>query len=305
MQQTTRNQMEGVTMPPVNGTCGAADGGASGLPARPHGVWGDCRDEVGIYGTGRNNHGVYGLSANAVGVLGESTSDPAIYGQSRSDRGVLGYGLRFGVHGIAGGKGRDDTDPTVYAGVFGQGGDYGSYSLGPIGLYSESTYPVRGLAAVFKGTVWVDGTFLVAPGQTKSAAVPHPDGTLRQLYSLESPESWFEDFGRAELSGGSTRVELDADFAALVDTDDYHVFLTPEGETNGLYVSDRTPRDFEVREQGEGTSALAFSYRIVARRGDVVAERLKTVEEPLPPPERTPPEFEPPTTWSEVEQEEQ
>jgi len=36
-------------------------------------------------------------------------------------------------------------------------------------------------------------------GGPKSAAVPHPDGTLRRLYCVESPESWFEDFGnRAE-----------------------------------------------------------------------------------------------------------
>jgi hypothetical protein len=78
---------------------------------------------------------------------------------------------------------------------------------------------------------------------------------------MESPESWFEDFGRAELTEGSAEVELDGDFAALVNTDDYHVFLTPEGDSAGLYVSARSRQAFEVREQGNGTGTVEFSYR--------------------------------------------
>ena len=100
-----------------------------------------------------------------------------------------------------------------------------------------------------------------------------------------------DNFGRAKVIEGQARVELDGDFAAMVDTDDYHVFVTPEGESNGLYVSEKTPRDFEVREQGEGTGTLAFSYRIVVKPKDVEAKRLETVERP---PERTLAEVEPP-----------
>jgi hypothetical protein len=47
-------------------------------------------------------------------------------------------------------------------------------------------------AGAFFGQVFVSGDFTVAGG-AKSAAVPHPDGTHRRLYCLESPESWFED----------------------------------------------------------------------------------------------------------------
>jgi hypothetical protein len=63
--------------------------------------------------------------------------------------------------------------------------------------------------------VFVRGDFTVAGG-AKSAAVPHPDGTHRWLYCLESPESWFEDFGRAQLTCGRAEVKIDPDFAALV-----------------------------------------------------------------------------------------
>jgi hypothetical protein len=118
--------------------------------------------------------------------------------------------------------------------------------------------------------------------------VVHPDGTHRTLCALESPESWFEDFGRAELSDGRAEVALDIDFAALVDTGDYHVFLTAEGQSSGLYVSARMPSAFEVREQADGRSTLDFSYRVVARRADVPHERLATV---TPPPERKVPDL--------------
>ena len=49
---------------------------------------------------------------------------------------------------------------------------------------------------------------------TPVAAVSHPDGSHRLLYSLESPESWFEDFGEARLVDGKAEVRLDPDFAA-------------------------------------------------------------------------------------------
>lgn len=112
----------------------------------------------------------------------------------------------------------------------------------------------------------------------KSAVVPHPDGTHRRLYCLESPENWFEDFGSATLSGGRATVALEKIFARLVSCKNYHVFLTPEGDCNGLYVHRKTGSSFEVRELQKGTSAASFSFRIVARRRDAKGERLEVVE---------------------------
>ena len=74
----------------------------------------------------------------------------------------------------------------------------------------------------------------------------------------------FEDFGEAKLVRGKARVKISADFAAIVDTKDYYVFLTPHGDSAGLFVTARTFAGFEVREQGRGTSSLSFAYRIVA-----------------------------------------
>jgi hypothetical protein len=139
-----------------------------------------------------------------------------------------------------------------------------------------------GWAGAFFGRTGVVGDLTVFGNLTvtgaKSMAMPHPDGSYRRLYALESPESWFEDFGSGEIAEGRAHVELDPDFAAVVRLDDYHVFLTPEGDSKGLYVTSKGPTGFEVREQQGGTSSLRFNYRVVARRKQIHEERLERFE---------------------------
>jgi len=102
---------------------------------------------------------------------------------------------------------------------------------------------------------------------SKSAVVP-VDGGARKvaLYAVESPKNWFEDFGSGHLSSGSAVIELESTFAQTVNTQSYHVFLTPNGDCKGLYVSQKSAGGFEVRELGGGTSSIEFDYRIVAER---------------------------------------
>jgi hypothetical protein len=205
--------------------------------------------------------------------------------------GVFGHGQRFGIYGIADGFPVSELDELRYPGVYGQGW-YGAVFEGR--HTGMSCTGGAGDAANFTGNVTILGTLYV-DGQIKSTQLPkssvvsHPDGTQRVLCAVESPECWFEDFGRAEVNEGHAVVELDPDFAALIDTDDYHVFVTPEGDSNGLYVSMRSPREFEVREQGGATNTVGFSYRLVAKPKAVRSERLQIFE---PPAELAPAEFE-------------
>ena len=77
-------------------------------------------------------------------------------------------------------------------------------------------------------------------------------------------------------------MKLDADFAKVVKLNEYRVFLTPEGDCQGLYVRKRGT-SFEVRELQGGTSNVAFSYRIVARRKDIKAHtRFAKIDTRLP-----------------------
>src|SRR5262249_59359174 len=119
------------------------------------------------------------------------------------------------------------------------------------------------LAGLFQGNVQIQGNLTVTGSFPKSAAVPHPDGSYRRLYCQEAPEPWFEDFGQGQLVTGRATVRLDPDFAPLVRGEEYGVFLTPEGDSKGLYVSSKSPISFEVREQQGGTSTLAFRHRLV------------------------------------------
>ena len=75
-------------------------------------------------------------------------------------------------------------------------------------------------------------------------------------------------------------MKLDRDFVAVADLRQYHVFLTPYGDSNGLYVSNRSSSGFQVREQGGGKSSLKFSYRVVAKRANVTVRRFQKVKPP-------------------------
>ncbi len=109
-----------------------------------------------------------------------------------------------------------------------------------------------------------NGTLNCSGGLT--TVVP-ADNKKVQVYSVQSPENWFEDFGSAQLTGGVARVQLEPTFAQTVNVGaGYHVFVTPKGDCKGLYVANEGPGGFEVRELGSGQSSIAFDYRIVARR---------------------------------------
>ena len=111
---------------------------------------------------------------------------------------------------------------------------------------------------------------------SKSAVVP-VDGGARKvaLYAVEAPENWFEDAGSARLAHGSAVVHLEPIFAQTVNSSvEYHVFLTPNGDCKGLYVTSKSADSFEVHELGGGVSSIAFDYRIMAHRKGYEAIRL-------------------------------
>ena len=84
---------------------------------------------------------------------------------------------------------------------------------------------------------------------------------------VQSPENWMKDFGTGQMQKGAAVVKIDPTFAETVAADaSYHVFITPSGDSEALYVINKTATSFEVRESKGGTSSLTFDYRIVAKR---------------------------------------
>lgn len=224
-----------------------------------------------------------------IGLCGEGKTVEPNGTPARTSWGVVGRGAATGVDGR--GVGAGTFGVVGVGGVAGVwGGDSTSGGIGVIGVsgpnFSSGGLTFTPWAGRFDGPVLVRGNLsitgsLFVSGPTKSSVVPHPDGSQRVMHTVEAPESWFEDIGRAQLRQGVARVEVDPDFAAVSGLDyDYHVFLTPEGESNGLYVTNRTSTGFEVREQGEGTSEISFSYRIMTKRTDIRTGRLEPIDLP-------------------------
>lgn len=267
------------TFPPI--ACGiygiqaklVAPAASAGVVGEDHqtagvGVWG----RSGTSSTLQSGVGVKGESGGGIGVLGliPATSNAnaiAIYGQNYSNYAGPGPGAGgFAVYGLSA-RGHGLVGATAASG----GAAVVGASNGVAGAF----------AAAFYGPLIVGGDFTVVGG-AKSAAVPHPDGSHRRVYCVESPESWFEDFGKGQLADGVADVRFDPDFAAIVRLDEYHVFVTAHSDHDGLHVADHRPDGFTVRARG-GSSCASFSWRVVARRRDVDGPRLAAVAIPAAP----------------------
>jgi hypothetical protein len=280
----------GAIVPPLNviNTGGIVGAGVFGESTRANsaGVWGsNSAGGTGVRGDSTISNGLMGQSISGIPVLGQvpaasSANTIAMYGLNYSSYAGPGPGAGgFGVYGLSA-KGHGLVGATASAG--------GAAVVG-------ATNGVAGaFAGAFYGPVIVGGAFTVFGA--KSAAVPHPDGSHRRLYCLESPESWFEDFGTGQLECGRTAVAIDPDFAALVDLTDYHVFLTDRSGDAVLSVVSQTPTGFVVEANRALAAGIAkpqtalngaFSWRVVAKRKDIAGVRLEPVT--IPPEPTLPP----------------
>ncbi len=251
----------------ADGVQGYADGANNaGLFGRNNALNG-----VGVAGAAPSGTGAYGESLSGTGVGGKSTSGTAVYAEATAaGHGVIGVSQSgFGAYGVS-------TSSYGLLGANFNGNTYAAYFIGHSGTPADNNGP----GVYVKGTLFVTGT--------KAAAVRTSRG-LTALYAIEAPESLFEDVGRASLAAGRARVDLDPLFAETIVTTDFEAFVTPLGDCKGLFVAARDARGFEVREVQGGTSAVAFSWRVAAKRKDAPAgHRLANAAAPTIPAVPTP-----------------
>jgi hypothetical protein len=277
----------------VAGQSGAAgpssqNAGVFGTSAAGVGVAGASTSSLGILGTSTSSFGMLAISGSAgpifglpfplpAAVLATSSKNPGVIGTSNASHGVAGLSTALPTPGTTPAQVPAGVHGTSTNGAFGVLGVTTSTPTSPgagvtglcngngFGVFGSNTNPA-GYAGYFQGNLYVTGQIFAG---VKDAIVPFPDGSKRLLHCMESPEHWFEDFGSARLKRGGATVKLDAGFAKVVMLDGYRVFLTPEGDCNGLYVRGKRGASFEVRELQGGTSSIPFSYRIVAKRKDI------------------------------------
>jgi hypothetical protein len=199
-------------------------------------------------------------SGNAVGAVTAGTGAGGFF---------VNENTGFGVHGLATGNGNAAffentngstskppllvrTDGTGFAGVFEASGNVG-----------------KGVLIQTNG-----GAGLQVVGGSKNVVVHTPSGA-KALYTEESTEVWFTDYGFGRLANGRARVLLDPSFAQTINPDErYHVFLQAHGRGE-LYVTEMTPLGFEVALNDGGDANAEFSYRIVAKRLGFEGKRLE------------------------------
>ncbi len=154
-------------------------------------------------------------------------------------------------------------------------------SEGPlIDAWGGSGNTTEVLSLDINGNLTVAGTVTQHGSPMTIRRTSHGDevGTFAPAQSAPT----MEDFGEAQLVDGRAIVRLEPRFASTIDGSyRYLVFLTPQGDSNGLYVAQKTATAFLVREHNEApnfrerrASNVAFDYRIVAQPYGPATERL-------------------------------
>ncbi|MAY22304.1 MAG: hypothetical protein CMC74_05965 [Flavobacteriaceae bacterium] len=104
-----------------------------------------------------------------------------------------------------------------------------------------------------------------------STLINDQNNTPRVMFAPEAPEILFQDFGVGQLVNGQARINLDPILKRNIYVDKNNplkVYVTLEGECNGIYVTNKSADGFTVKELQGGTSNASFSWQIVATRAD-------------------------------------
>jgi hypothetical protein len=287
----------------------------SGTPYFNYGVFGQSVTGTGVQGSSADGAGISGLSGGGSGVVGytqnnvSGISPAGVFGEDISQTslamGVTGFSSTgIGVQGDQFESGKYlnaaflgltfKSEINTYFPAAPPGGLFNS-DIGE-GVVAESAGAtaetlsaanfgggplIRAYAAKTeimdldnKGDMVLKGK-LTQHGNPKSVTRTS-GGQDVVMYAPTQAIATVEDVGESHLTLGETYVTIDPRFAQTMDqTRTYLVFLTPQGDTPGLYVTEKSPAGFTVREHG-GRSNVVFDYRIVAQPFEPQGPRLGT-----------------------------
>jgi hypothetical protein len=298
----------GVTAAGNNQSVTTISTGSGGSFLGYHGVFGKGINGagIGVIGLGSNGsnfatiangcggaftgyYGAYGYGANpaaGVGVIGvgNNIATPNLYA---SGGGGNFTGLNAGTVAWA-------TDATAGVGVIGAGnnvatnipasggcgGAFTGFTCGVYGYASNPSSTTDRYGGYFSTTsnlyAYVGGRYggtnrkIVGTG-TVSTIVKNGSGDLITLTCPEAPEIVFQDFGIGQLQNGKAHITIDPDLAINITVSEQHplkVYITPEGDCKGVYVTNKSASGFDVVELQGGTSDVHFSWQIVATRAN-------------------------------------
>jgi hypothetical protein len=253
------NAIDGVAAKGIGVSGSSTHGiGVDGSSSRSVGVYGESKgvNSAGVAGDGTSSSdGVYGISSSGNGVEGLSSHSDGVYGSSSSSAGVFGYSK-------SGYGGWFEDDNTEYVALWAQD-DQGTSGIpfvarGESGSKSTGEFYVDGSGnGFFTGEVAAQGGF--------TTVIRSRIGESFGASAALTPQATMEDTGTSRLLNGEGAVRFDSALASTIDASrGYQVFLTPNGDTRGLYVSAKYEGGFIVRENEHGRSSVSFDYRVVA-----------------------------------------
>jgi hypothetical protein len=267
-----------------NGTHGI---GVNGNSASGSGVFGFSTNYIGVFAlSGGADQGLYAQNTGTgIGVEAVSATNNAVYASADGSLPAVrvigdgsGDGIDISINGIPGGPGQAIYGYNSASG--GRGTDFTGQYIGIIGRAPASTgaYPLVLTDTSANDVFQVDGVGDVAYHGTLTSFVRTADSRTAHAYGSKTTSPTVEDNGTAQLVNGSAIVMLDPTFASMMDPRTvYHVMLTPDGDTRGLYVASKSARYFVVREVQGGHATLSFDYHIYGAEMGSVGMRASIV----------------------------
>ncbi len=215
-------------------------------------------DRVSV-GTAASKGLLYGLGNMVAGV----GTDGIITSENTNTSGIAinGGGQNVTMNGLGGGSGGAFTANTTASTHF--------YTTAGVG---EAIYAQDGFGANWRVGYWTGAAYrkIIGTGSV-STIVKDLNDEYVVMNCPEAPENLFMDYGHGKLTGGKAHIEIDPILSKNILVDSSHplkVFIQLEGDCNGVYVTNKTAKGFDVIELGNGTSNVEFSYSIVATMGD-------------------------------------
>lgn len=260
--------------------------------------------DMGVQGTSVRGYGVRGRSVSLDGVRGDSTTGAGVEGFSEftgvygassgsSGYGVLGDGNAVGVYGISNtyglfGSGQYGVDASgTAAGVNGfSTGGYGVLGQSQNNAAVEATSSYLGVEAsgntygailrsielplLLVGSAGATVFYVNAGGNVYYAGtlnhLASPRGVTTVTSDTQATSPALEETGTAHLVMGTANVYLTPSFSRSINSRyGYQVFLTPGGDTRGLYVAAKYVGGFIVREVQGGRGSFNFDYHVYAQ----------------------------------------
>jgi hypothetical protein len=255
----------------------AVNGYTSGLG------WGIYGENTSTTGGSYGGVAVSRDSDNGHGIGGIANGGTVITSLAGLSSGVVGNGAESGIFAMA---------------TNNSGDRYGGYFVG--GDLTLSNTPVAMLAAKDSGGPsgeltfggYFDGnqdneggtqdyayvglsmggtTYKILGAGSVSTVVQDIKNNDRIMFCPEAPEILFQDYGIGKLINGRAKITLDPILTKNIQVDKKHplkVFIQLEGDSKGVFVTDKSKSGFTVRELQDGTSNTPFAWQIVATRAD-------------------------------------